>query len=345
MLMVSGLVSVIIPIYNAENYIERCIESILSQTYKNIELLLINDGSKDNSYSICVNYAKKFQNIIVVSQDNSGPGAARNTGIAHATGEFIIFIDSDDTIDVNHVLDLLKAHNSNNTLVLCGYKRIYKDCIRNYSPNNRVLSKSDFKILIHEWLIDPIIGSPCNKLIEAKIIKENNLKFPENIIFAEDFIFSLKLFDCVDTIKSIDNCTYNYYMETPKSLSKVSNVDVKEWWDSEKFVYQQIKICLFLRNSDLPKEILCYLMLINFIRQIRIEKCISEYFIEDVCNDEEYKQCLREIKEVPIPLYIEEPKARNRRFLYKLLRLLILTDSLMLRKGIVACMSFIMKVY
>lgn len=114
--------SVIIPIYNAEKYLHRCIKSILNQTYTNIEIILVNDGSKDNSAKICEEYAKKNKNIIYVSKQNEGPGPARNKGIEIATGDFIGFVDSDDFIYKEMYFEMLREAVKNDAdVVQCGY--------------------------------------------------------------------------------------------------------------------------------------------------------------------------------------------------------------------------------
>ena len=315
------LVSVIVPVYNTENFIGRCIESILSQTHKNIEVLLIDDGSKDNSYAKCAVYAEKYSNITVIHQDNFGAGHARNVGIAHANGEFIVFVDSDDTIDKNHIAGLLKAYKRNNSLVLCGYKKVFKDHKEYYSPGNKELDKNDFAGFYNEWLIEPVIGSPCNKLIEAEVIKKNNLRYPEGLNFAEDFIFSTKLFDCVDSVTTIDSCSYNYYMETPDSLTKVSGVDTKKWWNAEKYVYRQIQTCSFFKGSNVPQKILCFMAYMNYMQQLKGDKRLDKDFLADFKKTGRYRADLQGINSFK-PYF----STRKQEFLYRLMRISLLTD-------------------
>ena len=118
-------VSLIVPVYNNEKYIGKCIGSILNQTYKNIELIIINDGSKDNSDNIITNFQKTDERIKYIKQENSGPSQARNIGINIATGKYLMFIDSDDTVDKYYVEYMLKEIESNDyDIVCCGYKDI-----------------------------------------------------------------------------------------------------------------------------------------------------------------------------------------------------------------------------
>ena len=113
----SDLISVIVPVYNVEKYLPRCVNSLINQTYENIEIILINDGSPDNCPQICENYARNFKNIKLIHQENLGLSAARNAGIDIATGEFLTFVDSDDYIHKNF-LDILKNHIDENLVLL-----------------------------------------------------------------------------------------------------------------------------------------------------------------------------------------------------------------------------------
>jgi len=119
-------ISIIVPIYNSEKYLKRCIESILKQTYTNIELILINDGSEDKSLEICEEYKKNDERIIIVNKENEGVSVARNIGIEKATGELISFVDADDYLEatfLQELLDIMEKYNVN--YVACGYNTVY----------------------------------------------------------------------------------------------------------------------------------------------------------------------------------------------------------------------------
>ena len=118
--------SIVIPVYNCENYINRCIDSILNQTYKDYELILVNDGSKDNSLKIIREYEKKYDFIHVIDQKNSGPAIARNTGLKNANSPYIMFIDSDDYIDKDYVSSYMK-YSTDFDVVIGGYKKVTDD--------------------------------------------------------------------------------------------------------------------------------------------------------------------------------------------------------------------------
>lgn len=335
--MKQGLVSVIVPVYNSANYIGRCIESILNQTYDNIELLLIDDGSKDDSYLLCLKYAHNSRKITVIHQDNAGVGNARNKGIKLSSGEFIIFVDSDDTIEKNHIYNLMYAHKECGTLILCGYNNIYKDYVNSNSIGNGELLKSNFETLIDKWMLDPVVGSPCNKLIEASVIHNNKIKFPENINYAEDFIFSIKLFDCFEKIVLLDNCSYNYFMETPESLSKVNFINTKEWWAAQKFVFDELKTCKFLKNSLVPQKVFCYMLTLNYIQQLKIDNTVSESFISDINSFDCYKKSLRNIECFTASKQIV--------IFYKIMRLRLLIDATFPKKCLSQILRLMVKIH
>jgi glycosyltransferase involved in cell wall biosynthesis len=122
-------VSVIVPVYNVYEYIEKCLDSLVNQTYKNIEIILINDGSTDNSLDIIKKYQKKHENIIVINQENHGQGYARNKGIEKSNGEFIMFVDSDDYVDTDIVKKLVGSIKDNDAVVCNIYKVINENLL------------------------------------------------------------------------------------------------------------------------------------------------------------------------------------------------------------------------
>ena len=186
-------ITVIISVYNAEKYIERCVNSICQQTYQNIEIILINDGSKDKSGELCDLYAKKDARIIVVHQLNQGVSAVRNVGIKKAHGEYIIFVDVDDFLERDMINELVKC-TVNNCLTVGGdYIDIEKGKYENSVPvlyEKKKVSKIDKKQVVTVYK-KGLLCSVWNKLYLTKIIKDNNLHFFENMSLAEDALFNL----------------------------------------------------------------------------------------------------------------------------------------------------------
>lgn len=214
-------VSIIVPIYNMENYLEKCIESIIKQSYKNIEIILINDGSTDKSEFICKKYQMKDYRVKFISSRNKGVSNARNLGIKASTGVYISFIDPDDTVDKKYIEEMLiymKKYSCD--VVFCLARYIYPMLDKIYDvkfENKEKLSNyfdKDF------YLIAEYFHTPWGKLYKNDIIKKYNIKFPINLITAEDQIFNQEYLKYVRTYKFLNKNLYNYYIRKNNSLSK-----------------------------------------------------------------------------------------------------------------------------
>ena len=168
-------VSIVVPVYNAEKYVAECIESLINQTYKNIEIILINDGSKDKSYEICERYAKKDARIQLYNQENIGVSKTRNKGIEKASGKYILFVDSDDYCESEMVENAAKNANEDILYIWC-YTEVYKNKIVPIKFGRKINIEN-----IYEVFSSTLIGSSCNKIFSLGILKENNIKFNENI--------------------------------------------------------------------------------------------------------------------------------------------------------------------
>lgn len=206
-------VSVIVPIYNTEKFLKKCIDSIVNQTLEEIEIILINDGSTDNSYIICDEYSKKYpQKIKYINNKNIGCSATRNLGINLAKGEYIAFVDSDDYINKNMYKEMYeKAKKEDLDIVICGINYLTQKAylIKKSIPQN-IKSKIDY--LSHENRI----ANPVNKLIKKKIIK--NTLFPKNIHYAEDIVFCFKIILKTNKIGHIEKVYYNYIYHNNNSI-------------------------------------------------------------------------------------------------------------------------------
>ncbi len=187
-------VSIIVPIYNIEKYLPSCLNSIIGQTYQDLEIILIDDGSTDNSGKIANDFAKKDHRIKVIHQKNAGQSAARNTGLAKATGKYISFIDADDEIAPNFIESLFHAYNASTSISVCGirYKRLRQKSTSDVYVNpvrRRRKHESKAAYILYLLAIDGRMYSSVNKLYLANIAKV--LKFDESINFAEDTKFVL----------------------------------------------------------------------------------------------------------------------------------------------------------
>lgn len=201
-------ISVIVPVYKAEKYIHRCLDSIINQTFKDFELILVDDGSPDRSGEICDEYAAKDKRVKVIHKENGGVASARQCGIDAATGEYTIHADPDDWME----LDMLK----------CMYNAIKEDnadlLITDFyfnKENKEIYCKQPIRSLKQEDILKSALtelhGSMCNKLLKTSIYKENNIKFIESIDFCEDVLFWLQILQSQNLkINHLQKAFYHY---------------------------------------------------------------------------------------------------------------------------------------
>jgi glycosyltransferase involved in cell wall biosynthesis len=209
------LVSIIVPVYNVEDFINRCLDSIFSQTLKNFECIIIDDGSGDKSIDICNLYVQKDKRFHVIQQENSGVSAARNRGITAAIGEYIMFADSDDYLLPDMMQKLYDAINIHkNDVICCGFLHDKNT----YSTNTKEYSGSQAKMAF--FLEDAgLLGTAWNKLYKSSIIKKNNILFPSGYSFGEDFLFNLTYFSFIHIALCIEDVLYIYNINE-QSISK-----------------------------------------------------------------------------------------------------------------------------
>lgn len=195
--------SIIIPIYNVEKYLSKCLDSIINQTYDNIEIICINDGSTDNSLQILEKYAINDSRIKIINQENSGVSVARNVGIDNATGDYILFVDADDWIDLDTCKDINKELTNQHIDIITF----------NHNIVTKTTTRPSKAIAINKFVF-------CAACYKADIIKNNNIKFPENIKFSEDHFFKYKFLYHAKDIKYIDKYLYFYNLTNENSATK-----------------------------------------------------------------------------------------------------------------------------
>ena len=229
--------SVIIPFYNTDKYLSKCLDSILKDAPKEMEIIVINDGSTDESERIIKDYKKKYKDIIVyLKQDNSGQGTARNNGIKSAKGDYICFIDSDDFINpgsLKKALDI--AYKKDLDILYWNIDWIYNNGNIKHQNIFNPVYKNDDKI--GYLLSDP---SPCNKLIKTKILKDNNLCFPTDCIY-EDFALIPSLMMYAKNIEYTDTIIYNYYQRRNSTMNQTSyNKKIMDILKAYKHLYDRV---------------------------------------------------------------------------------------------------------
>ncbi|MGI5948004.1 MAG: glycosyltransferase family 2 protein [Lachnospiraceae bacterium] len=310
------MVSVIVPVYNAEKTLGYCISSILRQSYCELELILINDGSQDKSLEICNNYRELDSRIRVIDIPNGGVSNARNIGIKESQGDYIAFVDSDDYI-ASDMLEVLceKMEQYNKDIVICGMNiiELENDGVkkRQYSfgtiGDEVVYSHKLFmeKLPMLMWRI-ALMEGPCNRMYNATVIRENNITFPTDTSFGEDFLFNLEYYQKANGTILLNKPYYYYIFSNEESLSHKFKkdlfynqkrlmvefrkvlIDEKVWKKCEKTSYYnyligQVLNCikmLFHENNELDKE------------QIKKELAV-------ICNDELVRKGLEQIDYIP----------------------------------------------
>ena len=215
--------SIIVPVYNSDKYIARCIESIINQKYENIELILIDDGSKDNSLEIMKHYKDLDKRIFVYSNTNHGVSYTRNYGLEKATGEYITFVDSDDYIDKDMYNEMIKALEKEKTdMVICSYKKVIEEniSINNKTPKSKKLNGIDeaFSYLKNEKY--NYISNIWNKIYLKNKIQN---KFNEKYYIGEDLLFNCQYLLNTNTVYFMDKPFYNYIIQNQSLSHKVTD--------------------------------------------------------------------------------------------------------------------------
>ena len=210
--------SIIIPVYNAEKTIRRCLNSVINQTYPEWEAICINDGSTDESRKILDEFASKEKRIKVVHCENKGVSSARNRGIRLATGEFIWFIDADDEIK-SISLELFSSMGWLPDVTICGVDEVFDDgYVRQFRLSNRKFldldeaSSKTLHLLFRNDAHMNMFGYPWNKFIRRSVVVDNSLKFDEGVSFFEDELFSIQLFNVTRTVAVLSDVLYEYHV-------------------------------------------------------------------------------------------------------------------------------------
>ena len=271
------LFSIIIPIYNGEKYIKECLNSIIDQTFNNYEVIVVDDGSSDNSYLICKQISKLNSKIRIYKQENKGVSSARNYGLLHSNGEYIIFIDADDYIEENTLEVLFKnlKEINNNEMLVFGFKHKYKNCEIPFETQSFEIDSSN-SFLEEQYLTNKYIGGALwNKVFVKKIITDNNLKFDSDIHYSEDLQFILKYSKYLNKIKYIgqqlycyrirkNSANYSFVSKKNASVLKLYLMLIDQYKNNKKMVnileYGYIKNYQLLKNiankEDIDNELI-----------------------------------------------------------------------------------------
>lgn len=277
--MKKPLISIIIPMYNCKSYIETCINSIIKQTYKNLEIIIVDDGSNDDSLKICKSLQKKDKRLTIYSKENGGVSSARNYGLERCNGKYLCFVDSDDTIEktmIEKMYENIISYNSDISII--GLKEMNKDI--SLKENIKTMDSKTFLISLFELKDFP--AGVINKMYKKSCIK--NTKF-ENYKVGEDLLFNFSASNNKDIKIVYDNIKlYNYRKDSISSVIhstfKKHNFDVFEVLDK-------------IKNNSNDKHII---KKTKSRYPIEAMKIISKMITSDYSNKEEYDRCYKYIK-------------------------------------------------
>ena len=282
--MTTPLISVIVPVYRVEEYLERCVKSILSQTYKNLEVILVDDGSPDQCPAICDACAEKDARVKVIHQENKGLSGARNAGINAASGEYLALVDSDDYVSPHFIEELYQLLKDTGCAI--------GQCRFSYVKGEGLVEEGDSAFCIYrgESLMEQLYGpeekATCfvvawNKLYRAELFKETGIRYPEGRIH-EDEATTYRLFHEAKKLAFLDRALYGYYTENGGSITSVFSAKRLQWLTAH-----EERIAFFKNNG--------YEKLLPAADRKLCDACITFYFrcTEQVKDAEELKKELR----------------------------------------------------
>ena len=232
--MKKSLISIIVPVYNSKAHLECCVTSILNQSYKQFELLLIDDGSSDGSSGLCDELSQKSEKIRVIHKENGGVSSARNAGLDMASGEYIVFVDSDDVISNNYVETFIESSHKGD-LILGMIEDVYFDdtgsIIKRHTRN---VDAPDCGILADEYYkLLELLRVPVVKLYKRDIIEVYHIRFDENLSVAEDQVFNFAYYKHIKTYSLEPRSVYKYYHQY--NSSSLSSTKTKKTFESELY--------------------------------------------------------------------------------------------------------------
>lgn len=301
-------ISVIVAIYNVEKFLDKCIDSISNQSYSNIEIILVNDGSTDNSKKICDKWAKKDSRIKIINKSNGGLSDARNIGIRNSNGEYICFIDGDDYIDKDMVSKMFRAIDENEAEIsICNRYHVFENgnkFIKFEQKEKNIIMNSE-EAIFQMNSFKSFDMSACTKMFKRKLFE--NIEFPKGKI-SEDFYVMYKLFDKANKIVSISDPLYFYYQRNGSiTKNKKFNYDfIRAAYEQCMFVekkYPNLKDCV--RTAYASANMTSYNSMINFKAKVpqKIQKELRSNVKENYKYIKENKD-IKKIKKVQAFLFI-----------------------------------------
>lgn len=286
--------SVIIPVYNVENYLPRCLDSLLAQNYTDLEILLIDNGSKDQSGQICEDYAAKFSNITAYHIPNKGVGSARNFGLAKAKGEFICFVDADDYLEGTLFSDLESQLDSQLDLLVFSYYNLIEQNLSEITRSAKILptegkkDKSDFIALFQELCLTDMMYTVWNKIYRRKFLEEHQIVF-ESYELGEDVRFNLNVYQHVNTVFLVKSCYYVYISGRVDSAMGQYNPNRMNYQLEELGKVDQLMTSWNIHDDQFIDQIKARILMSNIqnISKQKMSLSKKRHYVEVLCRNQE----------------------------------------------------------
>lgn len=316
--MNNPLVSIIVPAYNVADYLPDCLDSLVHQTYSNIEIIVVNDGSTDNTMSVAVRYEKEYPGIILIDQNNEGLSGARNTGIKQAKGDYICFVDSDDWVEKDMIEKAVSSLTQREDVVLWGYIKEYAHAsikqplskeTERYSENNihflyqRIVGPVNEQ-LKHPELIDSYITA-WGKLYKTSIIKDNQIQFVSTKeIGTEDLLFNVQFFSHIKNAVILPDCLNHYRKNNISSLtSNYKPLLFSQWTTLQSLVWKHIKGDSLLEEAYYNR-IACTIIGLGLNEAFaNTSYCEHRKNMILILNEKRYRRAFQQLKYTYLPIY------------------------------------------
>lgn len=309
-------VSIVLPIYNVESYLETCVQSVRNQTYQNIEIILVDDGAKDNSGKICDQLALEDSRILVVHKENGGLSSARNAGYKIATGKYLMYIDSDDVIKADVVEKCVETMQKDQSdIVIYGYEKIDENgnVLETCTWGNKLLNHDMMVEYLYTAIIQMSFGYAWNKLYRKSVIDESQILADSKIIDREDLVYNLELLKNVDKVSYIDYVGYEY-LQRSTSLLHNSNLARLKGIDYFVMTMQSIQV----GNEQIDKK-LFNMNVLHYLADCIIKNVIWN---QELKAKEKRKLMKKILKECPLTeqLYQDADNPVHLQRLYKCIK-------------------------
>ncbi len=294
-----SIVSIIVPVYKVEQYLSRCVDSILAQTFSDFELILVDDGSPDNCGAICDRYAETDPRIKVIHKENGGLASARNAGMDIATGEYLLFCDSDDYVLPQWAEHLIRTAQDYPDRYVFGNMLVEHQRADHTFREERQVFSGEYSF--SDFFISDLPGYGCNAVFRIDKCNSNGLRFPEDVI-VEDLPFVLSYFAYCNGLFACPCAEYVYYHDERETLSKKYYIDgYKRWQEKYQCLQEEIGLLLPAEVADSARRSVATRYLYRFLSALNntfdprnpASLCTKLRFNQQIVNTVDFQECLR----------------------------------------------------